>query len=644
MRNIRVADRSEWVINQPPNRPAGRSSRSVDWLATLPILLLIPAILLPLVSARGAMPRITATPEVAAPGATIRVTGVGFPKGSRGSIVLDETTTLGNYRVQKDGSFKVALKIPGTTVLGAHILSATAAGLVLASAVLSIADGSGLSSTAPSAAPSAGASGGPIPSASASAAPSPSASSPAASTPAPAPSTAPSAPPAASNAPAPSASAPATPAPPPVAAGTFYVATNGNDGNNGSIGAPWRTFAKAAATVPAGSTVLGRAGTYAPFTVTRSGTESSPIRFGAYPGETVTIQGTAARDTVILVTGAHDIVIDGLIVQGAPSQYGAGIRVENSTRVTVERSTLRENRSFGIKIADSTLVTVQSNDIGGNETGIEISRAGSGVVVDANDIHDNDRMVSSSRGGNGIVFHLTTGRIVVSNNRVWGNRARHLNDAGYDGGAFEVYGASNLVISGNVLWNNNNAMETGTDGTPCAGNTFSRNIVRALGTVAGETTGMILRCAENMLVAHNTFDGLDHYAFYVSQSGGYAGSVAGLRIIDNAVIRGRAYSLDSGLPSGLVIDYNISNPGGSSATYGDHLAYVRGFGNTDDIAEFRQWTGFDSHGLKEDPRFVNVSSGDYHLRSDSPAIDQGTGYGQSYSGAAPDPGRFEWSP
>jgi hypothetical protein len=355
------------------------------------------------------------------------------------------------------------------------------------------------------------------------------------------------------------------------------------------------------------------------------------------------VQGDASRSTVILVTAAHDVAIEGLVVRGAPSQYGAGIRVEKGAyRVTITGSTLRDNRSFGLKIADSTEVVVRDNDIGHNETGIEISRAGEGVVIEGNRIFHNDAMVTASRGGNGIVFHLTTGAITVAGNRLWGNRAPHTDDAGYDGGAFEVYGASNLVITDNLLWDNNNTMETGTDGVaPCADNTFARNTVRALGTVPGQTEGMILRCAERMAVTHNTFDGLDGYAFYVSAGGAYAGSIAGLRIVNNIVVRGRAFSLAAGLPGGLVIDHNVVSPGGSTATYGTRVAYVEGQGNTDSLAVFTTWTGYMVHGLQADPRFLDPDGGDYHLAPGSPAIDAGVDLGAPYRGAAPDPGRHE---
>ena len=189
------------------------------------------------------------------------------------------------------------------------------------------------------------------------------------------------------------------------------------------------------------------------------------------------------------------------------------------------------------------------------------------------------------------------------------------------------------------------AIQSGTDGvTPCADNVFERNTVRGLGTVAGETTGLILRCAEGMLVAHNTFDGLDHYAFYVGTSGGYAGSVAGLRIVNNIVVRGRAYSLGAGLPADLVIDHDVVLPGNTTAAYGTRVAYVEGHGNTDTLAEFRAWTGYQAHGIQADPAFVDGAAGDYRLRPGSPAADMGLDLGQPYAGPAPDAGRHESVP
>ena len=85
---------------------------------------------------------------------------------------------------------------------------------------------------------------------------------------------------------------------------TFVVSTGGNDGASGTVAAPWRTLAKANATLSAGDTVMVRGGTYheriAP---ARSGADGSPIVYRAYPGETVEIDG--ANDTDLNLVALH---------------------------------------------------------------------------------------------------------------------------------------------------------------------------------------------------------------------------------------------------------------------------------------------------------------------------------------------------
>jgi hypothetical protein len=143
-------------------------------------------------------------------------------------------------------------------------------------------------------------------------------------------------------------------------------------------------------------------------------------------------------------------------------------------------------------------------------------------------------------------------------------------------------------------------------------------------------------------VAQNTFDGLDTYAFYVATKRDFAGSIVGLRIENNIVVRGRTYSLTRGIPRSVVIDHNLSRPGGTRADYGNYLAYVEGRGNTDLLGEFRAWTGYDRHGLVADPRFADQRARDYHLRAGSPAIDRGAVVvHDGYDGRAPDLGRYE---
>lgn len=72
----------------------------------------------------------------------------------------------------------------------------------------------------------------------------------------------------------------------------YYVATNGSDGNPGTLDQPFQTIQKAASVVVAGDAVYVRAGTYREtVTPARSGTQMAPITFQPYTGESVAISG-----------------------------------------------------------------------------------------------------------------------------------------------------------------------------------------------------------------------------------------------------------------------------------------------------------------------------------------------------------------
>ncbi|MEM7330563.1 MAG: DUF1565 domain-containing protein, partial [Chloroflexota bacterium] len=72
----------------------------------------------------------------------------------------------------------------------------------------------------------------------------------------------------------------------PVVQGSYYVATNGNDNNNGSQGQPFRTIQNALDSAQPGDTIVVRGGVYNEVvTFETSGTAGNPIRLVAYPGE-----------------------------------------------------------------------------------------------------------------------------------------------------------------------------------------------------------------------------------------------------------------------------------------------------------------------------------------------------------------------
>lgn len=75
---------------------------------------------------------------------------------------------------------------------------------------------------------------------------------------------------------------------------TIYVATNGNDNNNGSINTPYKTFNKAVSVMSAGDVCIIKGGVYEEeLIVNKNGSASSYLTFKAADGETVEIKATS---------------------------------------------------------------------------------------------------------------------------------------------------------------------------------------------------------------------------------------------------------------------------------------------------------------------------------------------------------------
>jgi parallel beta-helix repeat protein len=433
------------------------------------------------------------------------------------------------------------------------------------------------------------------------------------------------------------------------------VSSTGSDAGAGTYGSPWRTLQRAADNVPQGGTAWVRAGRYAGFVMARSGTAGGPITFKPWPGESVVIDGALdGRETVVRFNAVHDVRIEGFTVTGASGgpYAGAGIAADTAaTRIEISGNTVTANSSFGVLLHSSTEITVSGNDISHTGAGVYVSYGGQGTVIRDNTIHDIDRMIrdtatptNDDAGGEGVVFHRSTGHARVTGNRIWGARAVS-SDYVWDGGGFSIHGASNVTFDGNLLWDSENVLETGTDsGLVCANNTFVRNVVYGAVT-AGRMQGMFLRCATDMLIAHNTFVDLPWWAFLIgADSPTYSGSSDGLRIVNNIVDFGgtdaKVYGIATALPEGLVIDANLTRTGGTFATLPGGVVVP-------DLATFRSLTGLETRGISGDPRFVDAAARDYRLGADSPAVDAGipvAGVNDSYSGAAPDIGRYERYP
>lgn len=124
----------------PPTQPrTSRSRPSGLWL----VVLLLPVLLVPSLSA-NAQGTISLSPSQAKVGATIKVSGTGFPANTRGHMLFDGLTTdMPAYRVDRSGSLTVSFTVPMTAPIGGHTITALtqpkktqAAAAILATATL----------------------------------------------------------------------------------------------------------------------------------------------------------------------------------------------------------------------------------------------------------------------------------------------------------------------------------------------------------------------------------------------------------------------------------------------------------------------------------------------------------------------------
>ena len=166
--------------------------------------------------------------------------------------------------------------------------------------------------------------------------------------------------------------------------GQYYVdATHGNDGNPGTVDAPWRTIARAWSAVPAGSVINVRAGTYTQQTYLtgRSDGASNPVTLRPYPGETVTLQNGSGAGAAVYIEG-----VNGLRIQG--------FRVTNPS-------------SDGIKVTNSSNVEIVGNDVYGcgNQGILVVGSGSSGQTYSSNVQLWSNRVHGNGQGGSGAFHH-----------------------------------------------------------------------------------------------------------------------------------------------------------------------------------------------------------------------------------------------
>src|SRR5208283_3909764 len=149
-------------------------------------------------------------------------------------------------------------------------------------------------------------------------------------------------------------------------AATYYVSTQGNNGQPGTAAKPFATLQYAVNIAAPGDTILVTTGTYVGCRIETSGGQNLPKTLQAAPGASVLINkpGPGNKHNSIVEVenfGATvtDWVISGFEVANSP-KYGIDVRVTN--RITVENNHVHNSALTGIFTAFSDHVLTQNNE------------------------------------------------------------------------------------------------------------------------------------------------------------------------------------------------------------------------------------------------------------------------------------------
>ncbi|MCG2769513.1 MAG: right-handed parallel beta-helix repeat-containing protein, partial [Anaerolineae bacterium] len=444
---------------------------------------------------------------------------------------------------------------------------------------------------------------------------------------------------------------------------TYYVATNGNDTDPGTLSQPWRTIQHAVEHVSVGDTIIVREGTYdesVNFSV--SGQEGAPIVLAANQDEQVIIDGgeyPALGDQ----TSTQYWTIEGFVLD---SDAGLTIDLGDWEWYQTHHWIIRDNYIIGSVGIYGSYNIVEGNEIDGSqhkgyEYGVrDWTEANHHNLYKNNHIHDfydrgiwsmyfaHDSIFEGNHihdiGGQGIDldgFSTVVWRHTVRNN--------YIHDCGQKGiaieNAFETVVENNVVhdIAGFGIEVINYGGEVGneeniedkcraggendqygdTDGdNDCRGNITGNIIRQNLVYNIGRVGGICIWYAGGVSILGNTVSvgATDGVAAIIIHDGQYCPEI---RMQGNIISGYNTCPISVHSTNSLTQDSHnlIYQPGGPCAYYTGGSSYS--------LSQYQDMTGKGQGSIAADARFVDRSGNDFHLFWDSPVIDGGIAIGLS---------------
>jgi len=391
----------------------------------------------------------------------------------------------------------------------------------------------------------------------------------------------------------------------------YYVATNGNNGVAGTIGAPWDTITYAATQATAGDTVHIKGGNYGNehVVIRNSGTSENYITFEAYDGEAILV-GTSYS------TGGNGIFMDGksyIKLQGFNiSYFGTGIEIDNSDHITINDTVCFLNYR-GIEITHGTYALVQNCTLYNNNLhNIELRGNHNSIIENTWSYNDADMPIYADYS-----FAL-----------IWGADHNIVRDciAGKplaDGGRYNYHGFAarhgsdhNTFLNCSSYYTNTEHFKTSEDSDYNVFDNCSITDVFFDSYVQGFFIKSSYNTVRNSLI-QNTSSGI-HVYWSADES-----STAPLRgnVFENNVLINNNYAIlfdntgstppDNNTVKNCIIYDNGDGIHIESGVTNSVLEYNNVYGNMDNYDGCSAGT----RSISVDPLFANYSGNDFHLKS-----------------------------
>ncbi len=438
----------------------------------------------------------------------------------------------------------------------------------------------------------------------------------------------------------------------------YYVATTGNNSDNGSISTPWKTIQYGVSQLNIGDTLNIMAGTYiGKIDLTISGTSGQEITIRNYNNDIVTISGTTLSDYEYLlkIENVDYVNIKGLKFQDYQKLDAIGILVINSSNISIL------NNEFSNIDYSSTAVGQTPNSSQNSQPIIAFGRdplnSINNLVINGNIIHDCETGWSECLSINGNIDGFE-----VKNNHIYNNTNIPIVAIGHEGecsdptldqarngliknnnihdnpsayaaaGGIYIDGGKSITIENNTSYNNDYGIEVGCENNgnapndPSASNiTVRNNLIYnnkvsgiALGGYNYPTSGKV----ETTTITNNTLFNNDTDNSY---NGELLISYVENSIIENNIIYAnntdKVLIISGNANPTLSLNYNLFY---TSSGSNDIVIEINGV-EYNEFSTYQTGTSQDVNSNFSNPLFINetIPNPDLHLNTGSPAINSG---------------------